>query len=141
MADDSSDVEMRREEGEQEEEEKAYSDTAMEPPISITIPPVEQDGHSSASDDDRVSNSSNGSATPSLSIPPSIGSTSMITTRSLGSRSSFDSGFPSNSSSISLSSDRELVHQACVSLRKMPVEVQALDLSTNTRKPRRPLKT
>ncbi|EGZ05778.1 hypothetical protein PHYSODRAFT_533392 [Phytophthora sojae] len=64
----------------------------------------------------------------------------MITTRSLGSRSSFDSGFPSNSSSISLSSDRELVHQACVSLRKMPVEVQALDLSTNTRKPRRPLK-
>ncbi|POM66124.1 Leucine-rich repeat protein [Phytophthora palmivora] len=63
----------------------------------------------------------------------------MITTRSLGSRSSFGD-FPSHSSSISLSSDQELVNLACISLRQAPVEVQALDLSTNTRKPRRPLK-
>ncbi|KAG6618301.1 transcription initiation factor tfiid subunit [Phytophthora cinnamomi] len=142
MADDGSDVQVPREEEEEEMEEEEFSEMAMEPPISITIPPVEHVAsssvRSSVSDDDRTS--SNGSATPPLSIPPSGGSSSMITTRSLGSRSSFD-GFPSsNSSSISLSSDRELVHQACLVLRQVPVEVQALDLSTNTRKPRRPLK-
>ncbi|KUF99558.1 Endoglucanase A [Phytophthora nicotianae] len=64
----------------------------------------------------------------------------MITSRSLGSRSSFGD-FPSNSSSFSLSSDQELVNLACISLRQAPIEVQALNLSTNTRKPRRPLKS
>ncbi|OWZ16659.1 hypothetical protein PHMEG_0009521 [Phytophthora megakarya] len=63
----------------------------------------------------------------------------MITTRSLDSRSSFGD-FPSNSSSVSLSSDKEIVNLACVTLRRLPIEIQSLDLSTNTRKPRRPLK-
>ncbi|GMF14538.1 unnamed protein product [Phytophthora lilii] len=144
MGSDNSDVKVPREEDADEVESQTYSE--MEPPISITIPPTAYDVLSSSAscsemadeEDDRAS-SSNGSTTPSLSVPPSIGSSPTITTRSLGSRSSFD-GFPSSSSSASLSSDRELVNQACISLRQVPEEVQTLDLSTNSRKPRRPLK-
>ncbi|KAL4095390.1 hypothetical protein PRIC1_008764 [Phytophthora ramorum] len=140
MDGDHSDVEMLQE-GEVKEE--IETEMATEPPISITIPPTQDEASSSGScseetyEDDQAS--SNGGATPSLSIPPSLGSSPMITSQSIGSRSSID-GFPSNSSSISMTSDRELVSQACISLRQAPVEVQALDLSTNTRKPRRPLK-
>ncbi|KAG2768049.1 hypothetical protein PC129_g1191 [Phytophthora cactorum] len=141
--DDHSDIEMPREEEADEIESVTYSETAMESPLSITIPPTD-DGALSASyseayeDDDQVS--SNGSTTPSLSIPASVGSSLMITSRSLGSRSSFGD-FPSNSSSFSLSSDQELINLACISLRQSRIEIQALNLSTNTRKPRRPLKS
>ncbi|ETK78667.1 hypothetical protein L915_15397 [Phytophthora nicotianae] len=139
--DDHSDVELLREEDAGEIEFITYSEEVMESPLSITIPSTE-DGALSTScsesyDDDQISN---GSATPSMSIPASVGSSPMITSRSLGSRSSFGD-FPSNSSSFSLSSDQELVNLACISLRQAPIEVQALNLSTNTRKPRRPLKS
>ncbi|KAK1947733.1 Centriolin [Phytophthora citrophthora] len=133
MDDDQFDVEVLRGE---DVDDVTYSESAVGLPITITIPPVD-DGALSANyseDEDQVS--SNGS----LSIPTSVGSSPMITTRSLGSRSSFGD-FPSNSNSISLSSDRELVNLACLSLRQTPSEVQVLDLSTNSRKPRRPLKS
>ncbi|KAF1778638.1 hypothetical protein GQ600_22176 [Phytophthora cactorum] len=122
--DDHSDIEMPREEEADEIESVTYSETAMESPLSITIPPTD-DGALSASyseayeDDDQVS--SNGSTTPSLSIPASVGSSPMITSRSLGSRSSFGD-FPSNSSSFSLSSDQELINLACISLRQSRIE-------------------
>ncbi|KAG7385688.1 hypothetical protein PHYPSEUDO_001142 [Phytophthora pseudosyringae] len=143
MDDERSDVERPRDEEPDEAEFATDSETAMEAPISIVIPPTEEGACSSAScsyeDDDQVSSS--GSATPSITIPASVGSPSpLITTRSPGSRSSFGE-FPSNASSLSTSSDTELVSLACTSLRQAPVEVRALNLSTTTRKPRRPLKS
>ncbi|KAL3666800.1 hypothetical protein V7S43_008420 [Phytophthora oleae] len=140
MDDDQFSVEMLRDEEDDDVESTTYSESTMDPPITITIPPTDDEALSANCSEDGDQVSSNGSATPSLSIISSVGSSPMITTRSMGSRSSFGD-FPSNSSSVSLLSDRELVNLACLSLRQTPSEVQALDLSTNSRKPRRPLKS
>ncbi|RLN89892.1 hypothetical protein BBJ28_00005953 [Nothophytophthora sp. Chile5] len=117
--------------------------TAMYCPPSISIPPTHHeavslnDSDTMCEDDDKAS--STDSAAPPLSLSVSIMSSPMATSLSLGSRSSHDA-FPSSSTPSSLSSDRELVEQACTALRQTPGDVETLDLSTNTRKPRRPLK-
>ncbi|KAG7396653.1 hypothetical protein PHYBOEH_001937 [Phytophthora boehmeriae] len=137
---DNSDVETLR-------EEEAEEMTAECPPsVSITIPappaPNEASCYARLSptcsevtydEDDRESISS----APSISIPPSIETSPTLTTRSQGSRSSFD-GFHNGSTALV---DRELVAQACASLARTAAEIQALDLSTNTKKPRRALKS
>ncbi|RLN72346.1 hypothetical protein BBJ28_00009818 [Nothophytophthora sp. Chile5] len=117
--------------------------TAMYCPPSISISPTHHEAASldgsdtMCEDDDKAS--STDSAAPPLSLSASVMSSPMATSLSLDSRSSHDA-FPSNSTPSSLSSDRELVEQARSALRQAPGEVETLDLSTNTRKPRRPLK-
>lgn len=107
--------------------------------LIISIPSIDDGVLSSNCSEAAYENDDQVSCTGSLtSSSRSIsGSSPTITTRSM-------SSFGDSSRKVinsSVSSDLELINLACAAMGQRPIEIQALSLSTNTRKNRRPLKS